>query len=300
MKKKVISYKLEVKSFLPLTILIILLTSCTEKPKTYNGYTKQDNFYYKLISIGDGKIKSDTSQTLWIDASCLTLKDSIFWDSKHNSSQKFFINVNTFPFLSHLYNFSVGDSLQYLFPSKTFFKDFSGHLGVAFFSENDSCVKFSVKILQVLNKNEVARIADSVAAVNLQQQSEEFSQIQNYVMQNFKKAIGISSQAFMEITHTTQLDSIKKGKRISMLYKGSYLDGRIVDSNPNNKPFEFIFGQEGQIIEGLRLALKHLKKGEKAKIILPSQLAFGNGGSSNGSITPYTPLLYEVEIVDVK
>lgn len=277
-----------------------MVISCSETPKTYNGYSKENNFYYKLLSIGDGKIKPDTSQTLWIDARCLTLKDSVFWDSKHNSEQKFFINTKTFPFLSHLYNFSVGDSLQYLFPTKTFFKDFSGHSGVAFFSEHDSCVKFSVKILQVLNQNEVALIRDSIAEVILQQEREEFSQIQDYVTQNFKNAIGIGSQAFMEITQTTQSDSIKTGKRIKMLYTGSYLDGRQVDGSPNNKAFEFIYGQEGQIIEGLHIALKRLKKGEKAKIILPSQLAFGKSGSSNGSITPYTPLLYEVEILDVK
>ena len=47
-------------------------------------------------------------------------------------------------------------------------------------------------------------------------------------------------------------------------------------------------------------ALYKLKKGEKAKIILPSQLAFGDQGSSNGVIPPYTPLVYQIEIIDIK
>ena len=73
-----------------------------------------------------------------------------------------------------------------------------------------------------------------------------------------------------------------------------------MDFTPDNRPFEFIMGQQDQIIEGLRIALLGLKKGEKAKIILPSRLAFGSGGGSNGRIASYSPLLYEVEILDVK
>ena len=92
----------------------------------------------------------------------------------------------------------------------------------------------------------------------------------------------------------------KKGKKIKLFYKGYFLDGTLVDYTPNNWAFEFTYGQEGQLIEGLQLALRKLKKGEKAKIILPSQLAFGSEGSSNGTVPPYTPLVYQIEIQDVK
>ncbi len=288
------------KGFYILICCLLLLISCKEKPKTYSGFTKQNNFYYKLISIGDGKIKPDSTQTLWIDVSCRTLKDSVFWDSKHNSSQKLFINKNSYSFGALLFQYSVGDSLQYLIPSLTFFKEFIGYPVVAVFSEKDSCVKFSVKILQVLNQDELAHIKDSLFIATQQKKTEEFSQIMNYVTANFKNSISLASDAFMEISKITALDSIKPGKRIKIRYKGAYLDGRIVDFTPDNKPFEFVIGQEGQIIEGLRRALYRLKKGEKAKIILPSRLAFGSGGGSTGSIAPYSPLLYEVEILDVR
>ena len=279
---------------------LLFFISCKEKPKTYSGYTKQNDFYYKLISIGDGKTKPDSTQTLWIDVSCMTLKDSVFWDSKHNSSQKLFITKSSYSFAPYLFQFSVGDSLQYLIPSLTFFKEFIGNPKVAIFSEKDSCVKFCVKILQVLSDDELAHIKDSLFVANEQKKMEEYSQIMNYVTANFKNSVRLANDAFMQIIQSTTLDSVKQGKRVKMQYKGSYLDGRIVDSSPHNKPFEFIMGQEGQIIEGLRRALYSLKKGEKAKIILPSRLAFGSGGGSTGSIAPYSPLLYEVEILDVK
>jgi FKBP-type peptidyl-prolyl cis-trans isomerase FkpA len=278
----------------------LLAISCKEKLKTYSGYSKENGFYYKLISIGDGKTKPDSTQTLWIDVSCQTLKDSVFWDSKHNLSQKLFVNINSYSFINKLYTFSVGDSLQYLIPSPLFFTEFFDTKKVAVFCEKDSAVKMSVKILQVLTDDELAHIKDSLFVSNEQKNMEEFSQIKNYVTANFKKAITLANDAFMEVSLISKSDSVKQGKRIKMAYKGSYLDGRLVDFTPENKPFEFIMGQQDQIIEGLRLALCHLKRGEKAKIILPSRLAFGSGGGSNGNIAPYSPLLYEVEILDVK
>ena len=285
---------------LSFVLCLCFFVSCKEAAKNFSGYTKQENFYFKLISIGDGKTKLDSTQTLWIDVSCKTLKDSLFWDSKHNSSQRLFVTQHAYSFSPHLFQFSVGDSLEYLIPSITFFKEFIGAQKVAIFSEKDSCVKFSVKILQVLSADELAHVKDSLFSANEQKKMEEYSQIMNYVKVNFKNSVRLADDAYMQILVSTKLDSIKQGKHVRIRYKGSYLDGRIVDFSPENRSFDFVIGQEGQIIEGLRKALYRLKKGEKAKIILPSRLAFGSGGGSTGSIAPYSPLLYEVEILDVK
>jgi FKBP-type peptidyl-prolyl cis-trans isomerase len=39
--------------------------------------------------------------------------------------------------------------------------------------------------------------------------------------------------------------------------------------------------------------------GEKSLFIIPSDLAFGNSGSSTGIIPPFTSLIFEVEILAV-
>ncbi|MGZ3865441.1 MAG: FKBP-type peptidyl-prolyl cis-trans isomerase [Bacteroidia bacterium] len=292
--------RLQTLNFFFFAGIVLLLVSCKSTPETHNGYSKEKDVYFKLITIGDGKIKPDSSQTLWIDISCKTLKDSVFWDSKHNSAQKFFVTQKSFPFYDHLFQYSVGDSLQYLVPTKEFYSNFFGVKKVAVFSEKDTCVKIAVKILQVLGEDELSRLKDSLFISGQQRKQEEFAQVKNYITTNFKKPISITSDAFMEITKITTLDSIKPGKRVKLSYKGAYLDGKVVDFTPDNRPFEFVMGHEDQILEGLRIALCRLKKGEKAKIILPSRLAFGSSGSSNGSIAPYSPLLYEVEVLDVK
>ncbi len=286
------------RSFLLLTVLFFIF-SCREKPKTYQGYTKQNGFYYKLISLGDETKKTDSTQCLWITASCKNLADSTFWDTKHKGSQTYFITQNSPSFLKSAYGFSIGDSLQYLFPTEDFFKQFFKS-EIPFFCKKDSCIKFTLKIVRALNINQYNAFNDSLNEVEKKKESNEQIQIQNYISKNCKQVSEFSANAFIEITHATNLDSVKKGKKIKLFYKGYFLDGTLVDYTPHNWAFEFVCGQEGQLIAGLQLALYKLKKGEKAKIILPSQLAFGSEGSSNGAVPPYTPLVYQIEIADIK
>ena len=278
---------------------LFFIFSCREKPKTYQGYSKQQDFYYKLISLGDGAKKTDSTQHLLIEASCKNLADSTFWTTKLKGGQTFFVTKQSPYFLKSAYGFSVGDSLQYLFPAGKFFKEFFKS-DVPFFCKKDSCVKCSLKIIRALTASQFAAFNDSLQTFINTQQSKEQLLVQKYVSKNCKQVFEFAPNAFMEIIQPTKSDSVKRGKKIKLFYKGYFLDGTLVDYTPHNWAFEFTYGQEGQLIEGLQLALAKLKKGEKAKIILTSQLAFGSEGSSNGAVPPYTPLVYQIEIADIK
>ncbi|MCF6184979.1 MAG: FKBP-type peptidyl-prolyl cis-trans isomerase, partial [Bacteroidales bacterium] len=68
-------------------------------------------------------------------------------------------------------------------------------------------------------------------------------------------------------------------------------------SYDRNEPFEFTLGR-GQVIKGWDEGISYMKKGGKATLIMPSSLAYGASGA--GSIPPYTSLIFEVELIDVK
>jgi FKBP-type peptidyl-prolyl cis-trans isomerase len=279
-------------------LAIVLLSTACKRGHRQDIYTKHADFYFKLLSIGEDKKKKDPPPVMWIDACCSTLEDSIFWDSRHDAEQGLFVRRNTFSFAPHLFGFSAGDSLEYVIPAKKFFLEFFRKDQVAFFSEKDSSVRLRVKILGLLSNDEAGRIADSLKTAAASRQATEQNLIEEYVASNFKDPVYLSSGVYMEKLNETNFDPIKAGNHLLVRFKGTYLDGHPVDVNFSERPFEFVYGQEGQVIEGLRLAFATLKKGEKAKIILPSQLAFGRGGGAGG-ILSNTPLLYEVEVVDV-
>lgn len=93
---------------------------------------------------------------------------------------------------------------------------------------------------------------------------------------------------------------IENGKQITIHYKGYFINQIEFDNTYKKMDLTFSYGSPGQVIEGLQIALRGMKKGEKAKIIIPSQLAFGEEGSSTQIIPPYTTVIYELEIVNVK
>jgi FKBP-type peptidyl-prolyl cis-trans isomerase FkpA len=56
----------------------------------------------------------------------------------------------------------------------------------------------------------------------------------------------------------------------------------------------------GRAIPGFDEGLKLIGKGGKITLIIPSKLAYGQSGMPQGGISPYTPLVFEVELADIK
>lgn len=84
---------------------------------------------------------------------------------------------------------------------------------------------------------------------------------------------------------------------VEVFYKGMFLDGRVFDSNIGGNIFSFPLG-ERRVIPGWEEGLSYMKKGGKAMLLIPSNLAYGSTGQ--GAIPPFTPLLFSVELVDLK
>jgi FKBP-type peptidyl-prolyl cis-trans isomerase len=91
---------------------------------------------------------------------------------------------------------------------------------------------------------------------------------------------------------------VEVGDIVTVNYEGRFLNGKFFDSTiKRNQPFEFIYGTEMQVIHGLEDAIGRMREGEKALVILPSELAWGEKGSSTGIIPPFTSVIYEVELI---
>ncbi len=90
----------------------------------------------------------------------------------------------------------------------------------------------------------------------------------------------------------------EKGKQISVHYKGQLADGRVFDSSYQRKePIDFTVGI-GQVIKGWDEGLQLLRVGDKARLVIPSELAYGSQGAG-GVIPPNAPLIFDVELMSV-
>ena len=89
------------------------------------------------------------------------------------------------------------------------------------------------------------------------------------------------------------------GKTVAVHYEGSLENGKVFDSSyPRKKPIEFRLGQ-GQVIEGWDEGIALLQVGDKARFVIPSDLAYGASGAG-GVIPPHATLIFDVELMDVK
>ncbi len=76
------------------------------------------------------------------------------------------------------------------------------------------------------------------------------------------------------------------------------LDGTKFDSSvERDDPFSFLLGM-GQVIPGWEEGLKLMKKGGKARLVIPPEL--GYGGLAVGTIPPNSTLIFDVELVDMQ
>ena len=68
----------------------------------------------------------------------------------------------------------------------------------------------------------------------------------------------------------------------------------VFDERRPYEPIEFALGQ-GQVIPGWDEGISLMSAGSKGKLIIPSIIGYGEQGA--GPIPPYSPLVFDVELV---
>lgn len=88
------------------------------------------------------------------------------------------------------------------------------------------------------------------------------------------------------------------GTRVRVHYTGWLPDGTQFDtSREGPEPFAFTVGA-GQVIPGWDEGVEGMREGGRRRLVIPPELAYGSQGAG-GVIPPDTPLVFEVELVEV-
>ena len=86
---------------------------------------------------------------------------------------------------------------------------------------------------------------------------------------------------------------------MSMHYTGTLAKGgsKFDSSYDRGQPFDFTVGA-GQVIKGWEQAVPGMCVGEKAKLFIPSELAYGDRGFGS-VIPPKSNLVFDIELVAI-
>jgi len=164
------------------------------------------------------------------------------------------------------------------------------------FAKSGDKMMFQVELVTAKTKEDIEKDAKQAA------QKDEAA-IKKYIATNklgtqVKKT---ASGLYYVITKKGTGPNAKSGQTVSMNYEGSLLDGTKFDSNldpafKHVEPFKFPLGQ-GRVIKGWDEGIAMLNKGAKAKLLIPSRLAYGSRAAGE-KIPANSVLVFDVEMIE--
>ncbi|HAM98260.1 MAG TPA: hypothetical protein DCQ26_06585 [Marinilabiliales bacterium] len=283
------------RNFSILVFSILVVASCQWFNK-YPGFTKtKSGMYYQLHKMGEEIKPPKASDYVTADIVYATTNDSVFFKG-HRTFQ---LTVPEFKgaidecFLM----LSQGDSATFIIDAEKFFTRTLQSRMPRFIKKGDK-LKVGLKIDEIRTQEQYA--SDKAEFLKW---IEDFGEYEKLILGRFiqEEKVNVapteSGMFFISVRQGTG-KPVEMGDLVLVHYEGKFLNGRFFDSTTKrNQPFEFVYGSEMQVIPGLEEAIGRMREGEKAVVILPSDLAWGEKGSSTGIIPPFTSVIYEVELL---
>lgn len=289
----------------------ILLASCGGKG-VFPGYDEADNgTCFKLIVEGTGKVTADTGGVMFLKINLLfhnyiTNTDSILQNINEQAktmSLPFPVRKCAFKgdFLDMFMRLHTGDSATFFVRLDSLKANYDGMFSFPPRFDTMKYIGFTVKVDSLYSRSKYSDLNKAAEKKQLEMmlamQKEEASSISKYIIDNKITVKPTADGIYYIETLKGKGENITEGKNVKVMYTGKFTDGNVFDSNmkPGGQPLEFLVG-EHTMIPGMEKAVVMMKKGGKGTVIIPSSLAYGNGG---GQMKPYATLIFDIEVVDV-
>jgi FKBP-type peptidyl-prolyl cis-trans isomerase FkpA len=187
-----------------------------------------------------------------------------------------------------------GDSASFICPADSVFLKIFRVKSLPEFVSPESVMRFEIGMENFLSPEEFE--AERFAEMQ-DQVDESNSRLLNYIQEkNIKVEPQPSGLYYVETLKGTGKTPVD-GQRVKVHYRGTLLDGTQFDASyDRNQPFEFVLGM-GQVIKGWDEGIALMQVGGKATLILPFNLAYGE--RATGTIPPFSPLVFEVELIEI-
>ncbi len=300
------------KHFLSLAAAVLLLAGCMQSFKK-----EKDGIEYKIISDKKGKqLKPGNFFEIQFDQVYKgPNKDTVLYSSADFSNQIVVLDSMSIPpvYYKIFSQARQGDSVIVKQLTDSIMKQ--GNTPP--FMKKGAHLIAHYKVVNVFETREAAdsayqqmmvasKVKDSVKRAEQLKKDDKI--IADYLAKNNITATKGVKGTYVQVLTEGEGDAIDTSKVLKVLYTGRQMeDGKTFDSNvdpqfghPEALPVDMSLqeGAPGSVISGWTDGLALLKKGAKAKLFIPSALAYGARGSGN-DIKPNANLIFDVEITDV-
>ncbi|HBI82009.1 MAG TPA: hypothetical protein DDY04_08735 [Bacteroidales bacterium] len=284
---------------IPAVCTLLVFTACSNRSKLFPGYSVTNTgIHYKLIALGENDTPASVENYVTAIIAYRTVNDSLFFHGVRQfqltapeyegSIDECFLMLNT------------GDSASFYIQADPFFTKTLETALPKFINPGDF-MRVDIKLLEVKSAEEFQKEMEAFMSwIN------DFGEYEKVILKQYLDGQKVDVQptsSGLYIVHQlkTQRSQVEIGDTVTIHYEGRFLNGKPFDSTRRRgEPFQFVYGQKWQVIPGIEEAIGQMREGEKAMLIVPSHLAFGQQGNSNGMIPAFTSVIFELEILEVK
>ena len=238
-----------------------------------------------------------------------TSKDSVLFSSfaaAHPVKVQVQASQNVGDLMEVMPMLALRDSASVAIPTDSIFKAHEDQRPP--FLPKGSSLIYTIKIERIQTLNDA--MAERNATIDSMKKAET-SAANKYIADNKLVVKTTLSGLKYAVTLPTLKRKPLAGDTVLVNYTGRTLDGKVFDSSiqavaqaaglqqpgRNYEPIPVVIGA-GSVIKGWDEGLLLFNEGSKAKLIIPSSLAYGDQGG--GDIAPFSTLVFDLEIVKIK
>ena len=156
-----------------------------------------------------------------------------------------------------------------------------------------SCEEKALKQTKSISKGDMK---SSMETANRYLVNEEEEDIENYIKRHGLEMISTGTGLRYQILKQNAGQRIEKGDKVTLEYELHSIAGDLIYSSEKDGLKSFVVGN-GEVESGLDEAMTYLHRGDLAKLIIPSHLAYGLHGDEN-QIPEYATLVYTIKVLE--
>jgi FKBP-type peptidyl-prolyl cis-trans isomerase len=283
------------KNIICLLVLIVVISSCNSD----NYTTDASGMKYKFFTKNEENKKPIVGDILVLKMKYTTENDSVLFDTKEYNDQTFRMimkaaSKNGGTVDDAFAMMSEGDSAQFIIGAEKFFLETKNSEVPEFIKKGDKLI-FNIKLVEIFSYDKYLEEKKAVDVMTAEQEQK----ILKLYLENANINVKPTSTGLYYIEEKAgNGSSPKSGQKVKVHYTGSFVSGEIFDSSlKRGEVFEFEIGSN-KVIPGMEEGICMMKKGGKATLIVPSNIAYGD--QEFKMIPPFSTLIFEIELINIE
>ena len=272
--------------------LVLLTALSSTSCRKYSGFKRDaSGFRYHFHQVNEENPKPQVGDFVVVNMRLYTEDEVITPMTQNNMLVNELYRGDIYSALRKMH---LDDSATFIFDGRKLYEQF---LGMGTYPYGKTPIFADIKLLKIVPKENLDKAEEMYKEQMKMIRQREDSLIWDYVDRNFLDSLynGI------HYTYNLRGNGPKpvKNQTVQVLYTGRRLDNSLFAScETPNDPLTFELGK-GQVAPGWDIILEKMSVGDRITMVLPSSLAYGDKGNEELKIPPYTPVVVELELLNI-